>query len=1152
MTKGRPRLVEERLRRRWSQRDLADKLGTTFVSISRWERGINEPSSYFRQQIGELFEKSAEELDFLLAIVESPVFEDEVQVQAVEASSEQQKKEISATPEQQHEPGTDSAMEDLLAPLADSGASSISSLSPLEMQPSSLLMAQHPRERNQARMIELVASIWITGMLEQSLHGATLQALGLYERPQVITNPWALLLQELERPEQLLPRGTSIAQVYDATGGHLLLLGEPGSGKTTLLLELARTLLSRARQDSRHPIPVVFNLSSWVVKQQSLERWMVDELQEKYQVPRTLGKQWIDADAIIPLLDGLDEVAAPYRSLCIEVLNRYRQNHGLLPTVVCSRYADYLAQNKHILLRSAVVLQPLNSQQISDYLADFGAQVEGLRRALDEDEELQKLATTPLMLSVLTLTYHGVPQSDVMMVMKTQEIRRRYIFERYVERMLRHRSASHHYTTQQTMSWLIELARQLTNHQETAFYIERIQFDWLSPSRIRHLLPAVSVGLMQGLFIGIVFTLFCLLFHSLKSSLIIGGVLTLWNVGFSSMLNGIILEWQYRSDQSEPIQKRYSLTDASIKLLSNHVIYGIVFVILNNLCIGLMFGLLADLRMTLLDALRYGVFYSFLIGGAFLAQGPIVSTIRPAETVTWSWKTVQHNAIKYMAIGVAIGLIYGLIYPPIVTVVIVLFAIVGSLLASGVSNKALEPHQRLRPNQGIRRSGRNSFQTGIVAGGFTMLMLSFSFGYFYGPFTGLFYSLIPALSVGICLTSQRGGTAYLLHFIVRGLLWWEGKLPWNYAQFLDEAADRIILRKVGGGYIFIHRYVLEYFASLERATPALTEEQRQIRRRILQGSVAFATGGAITWLTAIDLIPTPVGTPLYVYVKHTGPVNTIAISPDSMLVVSGSDDTTMRIWEATTGRDLSVFYGQVSITTLAWSPDGLWIAIGKENGVLHLWDVRKNMLLQTYTDQINAGALKDICWSPDGQMLATLSNSGSLRIWQIRDQQTIVFLAGKANAEGRMITWSPDNSKLAFVATDKTIHIWHIHQQRYEEALATAGDLRSIAWSPDGRTIAACVYQGWVQTWNALTHQKKNVYTTALPETSCVCWSPDSQRLLTSQGHQSLQVWDVHQETALLIIFDQGGVVQDAQYAPDGTFFASAIADTTVRIWQAR
>jgi hypothetical protein len=41
-------------------------------------------------------------------------------------------------------------------------------------------------------------------------------------------------------------------------------------------------------------------------------------------------------------------------------------------------------------------------------------------------------------------------------------------------------------------------------------------------------------------------------------------------------------------------------------------------------------------------------------------------------------------------------------------------------------------------------------------------------------------------------------------------------VPWNYARFLDYCAERILLRKLGGEYVFVHRLMLEYFASREQ------------------------------------------------------------------------------------------------------------------------------------------------------------------------------------------------------------------------------------------------------------------------------------------------------------------------------------------------
>src|SRR5260370_22145806 len=123
---------------------------------------------------------------------------------------------------------------------------------------------------NRQRLLRKVRTFWIAGVLEHSLHGAALGALGFQEQPDAGATPWQLGFRHPAQAPPPLPTGTRITQVYDAADGELLILGAPGSGKTTLLLELARDLLDRAAREEHHPLPVVVNLSSWAMKQQPL------------------------------------------------------------------------------------------------------------------------------------------------------------------------------------------------------------------------------------------------------------------------------------------------------------------------------------------------------------------------------------------------------------------------------------------------------------------------------------------------------------------------------------------------------------------------------------------------------------------------------------------------------------------------------------------------------------------------------------------------------------------------------------------------------------------------------------------------------------------------------------------------------------------
>src|SRR5204863_4853451 len=126
--------------------------------------------------------------------------------------------------------------------------------------------------------------------------------LGLEQAPDKIDHPWQTVLQQAST-SKTVPAGTPVIKLFDGLDGKLLILGAPGAGKTTLLLELARDLIARARNDPQHPIPLVFNLSTWASKRQPLKVWLADEQNQRYDVPRKLAQDWIEADAVLLLLD---------------------------------------------------------------------------------------------------------------------------------------------------------------------------------------------------------------------------------------------------------------------------------------------------------------------------------------------------------------------------------------------------------------------------------------------------------------------------------------------------------------------------------------------------------------------------------------------------------------------------------------------------------------------------------------------------------------------------------------------------------------------------------------------------------------------------------------------------------------------------------
>jgi len=791
------RLKYERELRGWSQGKLAEELGTSVVTVSSWERGVALPSPYYRQQLFNVLGKNAQDLDLLQPI----------NGQQNHASEDAEDRAIRPHP---------------------------------------------PAYSNRHRLLQKVEAFWIKGVLEPSLHDAPLLSLTLQAEPRAVKTPWRRLAVSASTPS-LLPANTSLIDVYDQAGGELLLLGEPGAGKTTLLLSLLRKLIGRAEHDEQHPLPVVFHLASWTKAHTSLAEWLIEELHQTYQVPRMLSRTWIISDQILPLLDGLDEVAKTDRPACVEAINAYRRDHGLTPMVVCSRTQTYRALPKRLLMQQAVVIQPLSTEQIETYLSDSHAHLVDARALIRQDQILQEFASNPLMLNILTLSVREQFNNDLLATLPPDR-QQQHVFAVYIKHMLEQRAKQPMYASNQLMHWLGWLAKQLSLHAQAEFYLERLQPDWLPEHgwyrSMYRVLMRMSFGLIFGVMMGLAFYVIVSLSdddrYSLSALLMIVGVGSVAGVIFG------LLDPYARDGQVQHVIRwsKAQLRRGCIAFL----IFGLIF--------GIIGGLRTSPQNGVLLALIAG-FLAMLMGGLGLVTRP-QGEILPTEIMTWSWTSMWQSLRKqagkgagvglltgiatafifslashlgmgttiglasHLGVGATIGLAYGL------TTWSVIWLVGG--FAGGLSQDRIPEQKRVRPNEGMWRSAMNSIRFGLVVGlitimafGGAIVLVTWLIGgivQVVGPLDfvevdnsvdGLLQVLLLSIPLatmaGLGLAIDRGGGACLQHIILRLLLWWAGYLPWRIARVLDYATERLLLRNVGGGYIFVHRLVQEYIAS---------------------------------------------------------------------------------------------------------------------------------------------------------------------------------------------------------------------------------------------------------------------------------------------------------------------------------------------------
>ena len=705
-------------------------------------------------------------------------------------------------------------------------------------------------------LLNKVEKYWIEGILKKALHlEKTTIELGLEEHFDAVT------ASQRENPNQEkrnLPEGTRAIDIFGEIENKrtMLILGEPGSGKTTALLEIAQELIRDAKQNQDLAIPVVLNLSSWAGERQPkpLTDWLVQELNRIYQFSKEQCKSWLINQQLLLLLDGLDEVRESQRGACITAINQFLRENYKTEMVVCSRIQDYNEISEKLQFQSAVFYKQLTEKQINRYLKDAGEALSAVKELKEEEKAIRELMKSPLTLNLITVAYKNESKEELLhmnplpgnvkqvvifalslLIQRRLHLlasrllqnyllkeRRHHLLNNYIQRRFEEEQVSNFgsitlessklkYPEKQSRHWLNWLAQKMTQKSQEVLLIEQIQPDWLQTTtqeRVYLIGSRLILGLIAGLIGVLHFGTQVTSDLGTQASLLIPALIA----GLVSCLSSLIL-----SNFISRIIPRF--IPYPISRFIPGVISGLIYVIIAVLMV---YPLVNEKLVTLLSPL--------MIDGVVL--GILLTLISQEIGIIDTLDRSSKKAIQYSIIGLIGGVVYVLTrwfltdvyqthsgltvlrefkYAPII-IELLIFTIVPGLI--GLLDKAENLEQTIIPNQGVWRSAKNAC---LFFGIFFSVGMICSIPYSEKPHEVISIALAVGLLAG--LAGGRGpvfaGLVLIQHFSLRVILWLQGYTPWNYARFLDYATERIFLRKVGGGYIFIHRMLREHFAQLK-------------------------------------------------------------------------------------------------------------------------------------------------------------------------------------------------------------------------------------------------------------------------------------------------------------------------------------------------
>lgn len=286
---------------------------------------------------------------------------------------------------------------------------------------------------------------------------------------------------------------------------------------------------------------------------------------------------------------------------------------------------------------------------------------------------------------------------------------------------------------------------------------------------------------------------------------------------------------------------------------------------------------------------------------------------------------------------------------------------------------------------------------------------------------------------------------------------------------------------------------------------------------------------------------------------HSGPVHGVTFSPDGARIVSGSNDETLRVWDAKTGAPIGMpLRGHTAaVLSVAFSPDGSRIVSGSSDRTLRLWDGNSGRpvgaALRGHTWEVWNAA-----FSPDGLLIASVGRDGTLRRWDARTGKA----TGEPSPEGAEIysvAFSPIGDLIITGDEAGAVRRWESGTGRQvgNPLLGHSETVYGVAYSGDGSRIVSGSKDGTLQLWNARTGARVGTQLRGhTGPVSSVAFSPDKSRIVSGSWDNTLRLWDARTGTPIgQPLRGHTDLVRSVAFSPDGSRIVSGSDDRTLRVW---
>ena len=352
----------------------------------------------------------------------------------------------------------------------------------------------------------------------------------------------------------------------------------------------------------------------------------------------------------------------------------------------------------------------------------------------------------------------------------------------------------------------------------------------------------------------------------------------------------------------------------------------------------------------------------------------------------------------------------------------------------------------------------------------------------------------------------------------------------------------------------------------DEANSPVNDDSRRARRERALAAAAAATAAASTVKPSKGRAASvyhPQNAHVHATLQHLspGPVSCVAFSPDGTRVATACG-TAVCVWDVTSdpadrAQPSRVLLGHSgAVTCAAFSPCGSLIASGSDDSSVRIWNAATGECSNVLQED-DSGAVNCVAFSPDGALLASGCNDSSICIWRVVAADRGCFLLNGHGSRVSCVAFSPNGSQLASCSdldVDAHVIIWDMRTRQILSCWDHDGASR-VAFSPCGLVVTSSHTS--LTIWDEaesveLKHSRQPGQVKLKPLVKSFAFSPDGSAIVSGCNDSTVRVWDV---ASRKFIGKLGGrkkhsdSVHCVAFSRDGTMLASASSDSTVILW---